>query len=408
MRCQRSTVSGRTITRCRRDGGQRRSSQTQRTRSIGLSRGVGFVRKPSQASATHSRGTAESRATKPWEGGVPNRTDYPAYAPTKGPAGEPPFFEFPIRPISRNPTALVVWVSRPPMRQNVMNSQMTMTPLPWRQELSPVTFLERAGTVHAERIAVIDEEVRYTWRQFRERSRRFASALANQGLSRGDRVAFLALNSEPLLLAHFAVPQAGGVLVAVNTRLSADEVATIVGHSGASRIFYSPDLAPSIAKIGGSVKSVALGGDLEELIETGSAEALGPHIDSEDELIALDYTSGTTGKPKGVMYHHRGAYLNALAMVIEDCLTRESTYLWTLPMFHCNGWSHTWALAAAGSTSVCIPRIDPAAVWDLLDEARVTHFNAAPTVLIMLANDPGAHRLERRVRVCTGGAPPGL
>jgi fatty-acyl-CoA synthase len=123
-------------------------------------------------------------------------------------------------------------------------------------------------------------------------------------------------------------------------------------------------------------------------------------------MIAIDYTSGTTGRPKGVVYHHRGAYLNGVGMVIEDRLRPDSSYLWTLPMFHCNGWSHAWALAAAGARSVCMPRVDPPEVWRLLGSEGITHFNAAPTVLIMLANDPNARRLERRLRVCTGGAPP--
>jgi fatty-acyl-CoA synthase len=199
---------------------------------------------------------------------------------------------------------------------------------------------------------------------------------------------------------------AGGVLVAVNTRLTADEVAYVVEHSDSRIVFYSPELTDQLALLPASVPRVALGPAFEEVLAGGSDEPVESWLEDEYEVCAIDYTSGTTGRPKGVMYHHRGAYLNAVAMVLENRLNAESSFLWTLPMFHCSGWSHTWAVPAAGAKSVCLPRIDPALVWRLLDEEDVTHFNAAPTVLIMLANDPAAHRLARRVRVCTGGAPP--
>jgi fatty-acyl-CoA synthase len=276
----------------------------------------------------------------------------------------------------------------------------------YRQELTPVTFLERSGAVHAERLAVIEDGLRFTYREWRDRSRRLAAALRRAGLARGDRVAFLALNSEPLLLAHFAVPQAGGVLVAINTRLNADEVGYILGHSESRWVFYSPELAPLLEGAPAACTQVRLGPAFEQLLRQGDSQPLDSWLEDEYELIAIDYTSGTTGRPKGVMYHHRGAHLNGLALVVENRLGVDSVMLWTLPMFHCNGWSHAWALAAAGAASVCIPRVDPPQVWRLLAEQGITHFNAAPTVLIMLANDPAATRLERRIRVCTGGAPP--
>jgi fatty-acyl-CoA synthase len=277
---------------------------------------------------------------------------------------------------------------------------------PYRQELTPVSLLERAGAVHAQRLAVTDGSLRLTYGEWRDRSRRLASALRGAGLRKGDRVAFLALNSEPLLLAHFAVPQAGGVLVAINTRLTAAEVEYILDHSGSRWVFHSPELAPLLEHVPAGCTRVRLGPAFEQLLRQGESRPLESRLEDEYDLIAIDYTSGTTGRPKGVMYHHRGAFLNGVAMVIENRLRSDSVMLWTLPMFHCNGWSHTWALAAAGAASVCIPRVDPAEVWRLLGEEGVTHFNAAPTVLIMLANDPAAARLERRVRVCTGGAPP--
>ena len=276
---------------------------------------------------------------------------------------------------------------------------------PWRQELTPVSFLERAGTVHAERIAVVDGEVRYTWRELRARSRRLAWVLRQAGLRTGERIAFLAPNGEPLLLGHFAVPQAGGVLVAINVRLSADEIRTIVEHSGATAVFCAPELKPQLATLTPVVRQFDTGQDLESLLADGSDDELESRLASEDDAIAINYTSGTTGRPKGVVTHHRGAALNAMAIAIEHRLGAESVYLWTLPMFHCNGWTYPWALAAVGGASVCLPKVDPAEVWRRL-EGGITHFCATPTVLLMLVHDPAARRLSRPVRVWTGGAPP--
>jgi fatty-acyl-CoA synthase len=274
-----------------------------------------------------------------------------------------------------------------------------------RQELSPIHFLERAGDIFADRTAASDGDRTFTWREFRARARRFASALRALGLRKGDRVAFLAFNSEPLLLAHFAVPLAGGVLVAINTRLNANEIGYIVAHSGATQVFVSPELEPQVAEVPAEVPRVVLGPDFEALLQTGSEAPVESWLRSEDEPISINYTSGTTGRPKGVVYHHRGAYLNALAMALDHRLTVESRYLWTLPMFHCNGWCFTWALAAVGAESVCIPRIEPGPTWRLFDEG-VTHFCSAPTVCTMLVTDPAAHKLARPVRLFTAGAPP--
>jgi fatty-acyl-CoA synthase len=275
----------------------------------------------------------------------------------------------------------------------------------FRQELTPVHFLERAGDAYATRVAVADGPVSYTWREFRDRARRLASALRAQGLRPGDRVAFLGLNCEPLLLAHFAVPMAGGVLVAINTRWSAEEIGYVVEHSGARWMFYSPELAPQLASVPAAARRCDAGKEFEALLTQGSVAALDSWLTNEDDSIAINYTSGTTGRPKGVVYHHRGAYLNAVAMALDHRLTAQSRYLWTLPMFHCNGWTFPWALAAVGAQSVCIPRIDPQHAWRMFAEG-ITHFCAAPTVLIMLANDPAAHRLSTPVRVFTAGAPP--
>ena len=275
----------------------------------------------------------------------------------------------------------------------------------YRHELLPTHFLERAGDAYADRMAVVDGEVEYTWRDFRTRARRFASALQAQGLEKGDRIAFLALNSEPLLLAHFGVPLAGGTLVSINTRLTSAEIGYILEQSGSTKVFYSPELRDQIPDTFSGAALLNVEDEFEDLLSQGGDDALPTSGFHEDETLAINYTSGTTGRPKGVMYHHRGAYLNALAMVLDHRLTADSVYLWTLPMFHCNGWTFAWGLAAVGAKSVCIPRIAPTAVWRRFDEG-VTHFCAAPTVLTMLVNDPAAHRLERPVRLFTAGAPP--
>src|SRR5207302_51851 len=275
-----------------------------------------------------------------------------------------------------------------------------------RQELTPVSWIERAGVAYADRVAAVDGDVRYTWRELRARSRRMASAFRRAGLKKDDRIAILALNSEPMLLAHFGVPQAGGILVAINTRLSADEVAYIVEHSGSGTVIYTPELEPLLANVPRSVRRLAAGQELEEFLATGSDEPVESWLEDEYDTIAIDYTSGTTGRPKGVEYHHRGAYLNALAMLIDQGLTADSKYLWTLPMFHCNGWTFTWSMAAVGATSVCLGKVDPEQCWDLFKRGEATNFCGAPTVLIMIANHPSASRLDKPVRLFVAAAPP--
>jgi acyl-CoA synthetase (AMP-forming)/AMP-acid ligase II len=278
--------------------------------------------------------------------------------------------------------------------------------LVYREELTPVNFIERSGDVHAERLAVVDGDVRYSWREFRARSRRMASALRRAGLKKDDRVAFLAFNSEPLLLGHFGIPQAGGIIVAINTRLSPDEVAYIVEHSGSKTVFVDEELEPLLASVPASVRRIRTGNELEDFLATGSDAPVESWLVDEYETIAIDYTSGTTGRPKGVMYHHRGAYLNGLAMVIDLKCDVSSRYLWTLPMFHCNGWTFTWGLAAVGAASVCVPKVDPAQIWPMFDRGEATCFCGAPTVLTMLVNAPEAHPLKSKVRLFTAAAPP--
>jgi fatty-acyl-CoA synthase len=273
--------------------------------------------------------------------------------------------------------------------------------------LTPLSFLERSAAVFPARTAVVQGDQRWTWAEFRERARRLAVALQEAGLEKGDRVAFLAPNTIELLEAHFGVPAAGAVLVAVNTRLTAAEIAYILEHAGARVLVVDPSLAQLVE--GAPVERVLVtgaGGDYEAFLASAAAREPEDRLESEDDAISINYTSGTTGRPKGVVYTHRGAYLNALAEVAHTGLTARSVYLWTLPMFHCNGWCFTWAVTAAGATHVCLRAVDPPLVWRLFEEERVTHFNGAPTVLVMLAADPAAARLSHPVLVTTGGAPP--
>jgi fatty-acyl-CoA synthase len=270
------------------------------------------------------------------------------------------------------------------------------------EPLSPVSFLRRSATVFPDRTAVVDGEVRLTYRELWERAQRQAGLLRSLGVAPGDRVAVLAPNSRMLLEAHYGVSLAGGVLVAMNIRLTAGELSYIVTHSGASVLLYDE----SFAELAGQLPvAVAIGTDEYER-RLGSADAVAVPVTDEFGLLSLNYTSGTTGRPKGVMYHHRGAYLQALSMAYHGRIEPTTVHLWTLPMFHCNGWAFTWAVTAGGGTHVCLPKVDPARIWQLLDEEHVTSLNAAPTVLIDLAAHPAAHTLDRVVAIGTGGAPP--
>ncbi len=287
-------------------------------------------------------------------------------------------------------------------------------PIPPRfdhQPLTPTAFLQRAAQVFPDRVGVVDGERRLTWQAFLERCMKLAGALAAAGIAPGDRVAVLAPNTELLLAAHYAVPFAGAVLVALNTRITSADVAYILEHAGATLLIHDDSLA-GVAAEGQALATHRLrlwraGGKADE-VEALIAQAAPYRRPVEDErsLLAIDYTSGTTGQPKGVMYHHRGAYLQALAMAMHMRLDSDSVYLWTLPMFHCNGWCFPWAVTATGARHLCLPRVEAAAIWRHLRESGVTHFCAAPTLLTMTAWDPDARRLERSLRIATGGAPP--
>jgi fatty-acyl-CoA synthase len=292
------------------------------------------------------------------------------------------------------------------------------TEAPWpartgvsRTELDPVSFLHRSADVYPERVAVVDGERRWTYSELRERVNRVASALRGRGLERHDRVAALCPNVPALLELHHAVPAAGGVLVAINVRLSPAEIRYILEHCGARALFVDAELESLIVDPppGLEIVRVSDGGaadPYERLHAQGDAAGVPSQLLDEEEPIAIDYTSGTTGRPKGVVYTYRGAYLNALGEVIEAELGHHPVYLWTLPMFHCNGWCFPWAVTAAGGTHVCLRQVDPALIWRRFRDEGVTHYNGSPTVQTALVHHPEAGRLERRLTAMVAGAPP--
>jgi fatty-acyl-CoA synthase len=274
--------------------------------------------------------------------------------------------------------------------------------------LTPTAFLDRSAHVHGDRLALVDGDVRRDYATFRDRCLRQAGLLASLGVAPGDRIAVLAPNGALMLESHYGVPYSGGVLVTLNTRLAAAELAHILEHSGARVLLHDRDLTELAGAATEALPDVVLvdGGDSYERL-LAEAPPLQEEVVDERGLMALGYTSGTTGRPKGVMYHHRGAYLQALAMVDHFGLDPDSSYLWTLPMFHCNGWCFTWAVTAAGGTHVCLPKVEPAVVWETILREGVTNLCGAPTVLLSLLEEPTRPaKLERPVRVAVGGAPP--
>jgi fatty-acyl-CoA synthase len=275
--------------------------------------------------------------------------------------------------------------------------------------LTPAAFLERAADAFADRTAIIDGEQSFTYAEYHRRVQALTGVLENLGIGLGDRVAALCTNSHVMLELHSAIPLHGSVLVPLNIRLSAPEIEYILDHSGATVLVATDeftDLAAKVAAAAGIRLVMAGGPDNEyERLLAGPPDAV--HREpSERGLLAINYTSGTTGRPKGVMYHHRGAYLQAVAMAYHSRLDPASNYLWSLPMFHCDGWCFTWAVTAAGGTHVCLRAIDTAEIWRLVRDTGITHFCAAPTVLTMIAEDPSAAPLDHVVQVATGGAPP--
>jgi fatty-acyl-CoA synthase len=290
--------------------------------------------------------------------------------------------------------------------------------------LTPIGFLVRSASVYPNRLAVVHGERRYNWREALERCRRLASALTGRGIGRGDTVAMMAPNIPEAFEAHYGVPMAGAVLNALNIRLDPATVAFILRHGEAKVLITDTEFAPVVAQALAQLDQKPIVIDIADAMGPGG-ERLGemdyedflasgdptfPEITPEDEwdAIALNYTSGTTGSPKGVVYHHRGAYLNALGNVLVWGMRQHPVYLWSLPMFHCNGWCFPWTITAMAGTHVCLRRVEAAAIYEAIAREGVTHLCGAPVVMNLLLNaGPGLRRsLDRRIEMMTAGAPP--
>src|SRR5690606_8690885 len=283
--------------------------------------------------------------------------------------------------------------------------------------LSPLEFARRTRRLHPQREAVVDGDLRLSYEEFFDRCDRWSAALQSMGVGEGDRVAYIAPNTHAQLESFYAVPQIGAVLVPVNYRLTAEDFVYIVNHSGAKVLCVHADQIPAVDpvrdRMPGVRRFIALEGardgweDYETLLAASGPEFTRPETD-ESQLLTLNYTSGTTARPKGVMITHRNAYLNSVGTLLHLRMDVGDRYLWTLPMFHANGWTYTWTVTAAAATHVCLRAVDPARAFELIRTERISRLCAAPTVLIMLANTPAEVRGEvpPGVHVVTAGASP--
>lgn len=283
--------------------------------------------------------------------------------------------------------------------------------------LTPLEFARRARKLYPERVAVIDGDSRWTYVQFLERCDRWSAALQKLGIGRGDRVAYLSPNTHAQLESFYAVPQIGAVLVPLNYRLTADDFVYLINHSGSRMICADRDYLGTIDGIREQLPKVehfvALTGEgehwlnYETMIDASSAEFSRPEI-RETDLLTINYTSGTTSRPKGVMITHRNAWMNSIGTLLYVHMTCADRYLWTLPMFHANGWTFVWTVTAAGATHICLRKCEPVVVFELMKREQVTTLCAAPTVLISLANAPANLRrlVPKGIHVVTAGAPP--
>ena len=283
--------------------------------------------------------------------------------------------------------------------------------------LTPMEFARRARTLYADRCAVVDGSLRFTYAEFFDRCDRWSNVLARFGVRHGDRVAYIAPNTHAQLEAFYAVPALGAVLVPLNYRLIADDFAYMIEHSGAKVVCVHSDYLEAVASIrsrcAGVTHWVALEGaregwlDYEALVASAEPRFEPASID-EGDLLTINYTSGTTSRPKGVMITHRNAWINSVGTLVHHPMSSSDRYLWTLPMFHANGWTFVWTNTAVGARHVCLRKVDPAAVFEQLDREKITVLCAAPTVLISIASAPAEllNRAPRGVRVLTAGAPP--
>ena len=291
--------------------------------------------------------------------------------------------------------------------------------------LTPLTFLERAAYVYPDKLSVVHGEERYTWKQTYARARRLASALARRGIGRNDTVAVMAPNTPPMYEAHFGVPMCGAVLNTMNTRLDAETVAFQLHHGGARVLLVDREFSPVVGKALALLEEKPVVIDIDDptfqdgallgetnyeaFLAEGDPDFAWLYPEDEWDAIALNYTSGTTGDPKGVVYHHRGAHLNAVSNILNWAMPHHAVYLWTLPMFHCNGWCFPWTMAERAGVNVCLRRVEAKAACEAIRRHGVTHMCGAPIVYSMLINAPAELRAGITQRIAgqvAGAAPP--
>jgi len=292
--------------------------------------------------------------------------------------------------------------------------------------LTPLSFLRRTALMFPDRRAVVYGERQYSWQAFYNRCKKLASALSRAGIQKGDTVAILAANTPEMVEAHFGIPMSGAVLNTVNTRLDDETIAYILGHGEAKVFIVDYELAPQtkralelhgdkdllvidILDLKNTSHPSAIGSqDYESFLSTGSEDDEWAMPTNEWDAIGLSYTSGTSGRPKGVVYHHRGSYLMSMGTITDWDLPRHPNYLYTVPMFHCNGWGHAWTMAAIAGTIFCARTIDPEEIFSTILEHEISHFGGAPIVLSMLLNFPAAKDFvcNHKIELMTAGAPP--